>query len=205
MKVEVLPTGAFDVNTWLVLEGRAAIVLDPGEAAPVLRALRAAHADLAAILLTHGHVDHLYGLMEILQAQPVPVFLHMADMTWAFLDDNRMPPWYPLTPTRPADLRPLPTDILDINGAGWRTIPTPGHTPGSVCYLLETEKLLFSGDTLFREGVGRTDLPGGNADALFRSIKRLMQLPDDIRVLPGHGAATTIGHERRYNPFIRMG
>ncbi len=203
MKLRVIPTGAFQVNTFVVPAGAAgAIVVDPGEAKPILETLERGDSAVCAIVLTHGHVDHLAGMADLLRRYPAPVYLHPADAAWAFSPLNCLPPYYPHPPARPADVRPLREGELRLGETVWRVIETPGHTPGGVCLHDAAARCLISGDTLFREGVGRTDLPGGDADLLARSLRRLLELPDDIVVWPGHGPSTTLGHERRRNPFI---
>lgn len=203
MNPRAIPVGAFEVNALLLPVGPGErIVVDPGAADPIVRALRDAGASLRAIVLTHGHVDHLAGLTDLLREFSVPVYLHPADAAWAFSSVNALPPWYPRSPDRPADLRPLREGEFRFGDTAWTVLETPGHTPGGVCLHHAAAQCLVSGDTLFRDGVGRTDLPGGDADALARSLRRLLELPDETTVWPGHGAATSIGRERRMNPYL---
>ncbi len=201
--IRVLPTGPFKVNTLVIPVGdESVVVVDPGNAAPVLRTLESTGRRLDAVILTHGHVDHAAGLSELLRSRPAPVFLHEADAPWTFSSTNVLPPWYPVPPEQPRDLRLLSEEILNFGPVRWRVIATPGHTAGGICVLLEDGRTLLSGDTLFREGVGRTDLPVSDGEALRRSLAVLMQLPDEVRIFPGHGRLTSIGHERRHNPFL---
>lgn len=203
MNPRAVVTGTFEVNCWLLPAGPARIVaVDPGEAKPVLEAIESSCAELAAVVLTHGHVDHCAGLDELIARHPAPVYLHPKDAVWAFSAGNRIPPWYPDSPSRPAQLEDLTDGPLRFGDLEIRVIATPGHTPGGVCFYHEDAGWLFSGDTLFRKGIGRTDLLGGDSRTLARSLRRLLELPDDTRVFPGHGPATTIGHERRHNPFL---
>lgn len=203
MNPRAIVTGAFEVNCWLLPAGPARIVaVDPGEAEPVAEAIESSRSELAAVVLTHGHVDHCAGLDGLIARHPAPVYIHPLDATWAFSEWNRMPPWYPSAPARPEQLADLTEGALRIGDLEIRIIATPGHTPGGVCLYHENAGWLISGDTLFREGIGRTDLPGGDSETLARSLRRLLQLPDETRVFPGHGPATTIGHERRHNPFL---
>ena len=160
-------------------------------------------ASYAQIILTHGHIDHISAVTELLEAHPAPVYLHAADAAWAFTAVNRYPP-YLRVPLRPDTLRPLREGPApDDCGLGGRVLHTPGHTPGGVCLQFEEEALLLTGDTLFQGSVGRTDLPGGDGTVLAESLRKLLALPDALRVLPGHGPDSTLDAERRRNPFLR--
>lgn len=205
MQIRTLALGRFEANCYVVADDRHALVIDPGdEAARVAGLLRDERLTVAAYLITHGHVDHLSALSELEQTFPAPVAIHPADGQWAFGDANQMPPWYG-APNRPRQpLRAL-ADNQDWQDYGlrYRVLATPGHSPGCVCFHFPGERTLFTGDTLFAGSVGRTDLRGGNEDLLAASLARLTALPDDTVVLPGHGPRTTIGQEKKTNPFLR--
>jgi hydroxyacylglutathione hydrolase len=199
--------GPFAENPYLLVcsETRQALLIDPGDEADLLwQAIVDAQATLSAIVLTHAHLDHV-GAVEAIRARAqVPVYLHP--------DDDELLAHVPqqaalfglhAAPVPPAERRLAHGEPLQCGNITLHVIHTPGHSPGSVCLYDESSGTLIAGDTLFRRSVGRTDLPGGNASTLLRSIRdQLWPLPDDVQVYPGHGPATSIGDERRYNPFV---
>ena len=180
------------------------MIIDPGdEAKRILNEVKNLGLDIKIIALTHGHIDHIGALKEIKEATGAQVAIHSDDV--GALKDrflsiflgirHRSPP--------PPDRLLNDGDVISVGELKFTVIYTPGHTQGSICLL--GEGVLFSGDTLFNYGVGRSDLPGsgGNHEQLIESIKkRLLVLGDDIKVYPGHGPETTIGTERRGNPFL---
>ena len=183
----------------------AAWVVDPGaDAARICDLLRKYKLQVAIYCCTHGHIDHISALDDLLATHPAPVWMHGEDAKWAFSSRNRLPPEYPDAPVRPVALRTELTDggTLSAGGIESRTLFTPGHAPGAICLHFPMEKLLLTGDTLFADSVGRTDLPGGDWRRLNRSLVKLMTLPDDTEVVPGHGPCTTIGKEKQTNPHL---
>ena len=203
MTIETLAVGPLMANCYLVgcEETAAGFMVDAADEPERLRqALERSGLRLEAILQTHGHPDHIAALGPIIEATGATLYLHPAEA--AILDEGygalgellREVPW-PL-PYRPYD----EGDELRVGDLSIRVLHTPGHSPGSVC--LQVGDALFSGDTLFAGGVGRWDLPGGEAAALSRSLLRLIALPDDTRVLPGHGPATILGREKRENAWL---
>lgn len=211
MDIRRIETGAYRENAYLVGVGDGkAVVVDPGADAPVLLgALREAGSSLAAVLLTHGHLDHISALPALLAAAPAPVRVAAADAAWCFSERNSLYPYEPVL-APPASLAADLADGVELRfgEAVFRVLATPGHSPGSVCFLLEgapgDPAALFAGDTLFAGSIGRTDFEGGNDAAMAASLRRLAELPPETRVLPGHGPATTIALERRRNPYLAV-
>src|SRR6185436_8239410 len=160
---------------------------------------------ITRVVASHAHLDHIMAVRAIVEASGAPFLLHQEDLEIArympeavrqFLGQEVLPAPEP-------SAFPNDGDDLEVAGITLRVIHTPGHTPGSLCLYAADAGLLFSGDTLFRESIGRTDLPGGDTQLILESITtRLFVLPDDTRVLPGHMQETTIGHERAHNPFV---
>jgi len=206
MNYDVLAVGAFEANCVIVWDdAKQAIVIDPGaEPGELIGFIRDHGLTPVRIVLTHGHIDHVSALDGLLAAFPVPVTMQPEDAAWAFSPVNRIAP-YLVPPARPAtlDISRPDGDVLVCGDLQARLLRTPGHTPGGCCLWFESEKLLVTGDTLFAGSVGRTDLPGGDWSVLARSLTRLTDLPADTRVLPGHGSSTTIGQEKRTNPYLR--
>ena len=204
MNVEILSVGPFEVNCTIVWgDAKQALVIDPGhDAADIEAVLRQNELTVAAYLLTHGHADHLCALAELHAARPAPVYIHAEDYKWAFGQQNQILPYYPV-PTKP-DAQLLHPESAEIPGFAVRTLETPGHTRGGVCYYFEKEKVIFTGDTLFKGTCGRTDLPGGDGRVLAQSLKKLAALPDDVIVYAGHNESTTIGYEKRTNFFMQQ-
>ncbi len=204
--MESVLVGAFGVNCLLLWESgsETAVVVDPGaEPDAIVQALQRHGLRAGAYWLTHGHIDHISALPGLLAVQPAEVVLHPADAAWAFTSVNQYPP-YVRVPTRPGRLVSAGDgDVLRAGGLEARVLHTPGHTPGGVCYRFEAAGLLVCGDTLFQGSVGRTDLPGGDWETLRASLGRLMTLDDAVKVVPGHGPESTVGDERRNNPFLR--
>ena len=210
-RIEIIPTGTYQANCYLVTcpATGETMVLDPGaEAERILARVREQSLHVVTIAHTHGHFDHISATEAVLAGleKPVPVRAHPAD---AYLYERAaraigMQFGYPLPETLATPDVPLADgDELRVGELRLRVIATPGHTPGSIS-LLCGSRCVFSGDTLFRRGIGRTDLPGGDEDAIYESIlTRLYPLAPELVVYPGHGAATTIGEERRVNPFVQ--
>lgn len=206
METLVLPVGPYEANCVMAWKDpNQAWLIDPGEEPELIfAALAEKHLTPVLIALTHGHFDHISAVAAILRKYPVPVYLDAADEAVAFSPLNVVPPYQGASKRwATLDTSKQDGDLLTAGGLSAKLIHTPGHTPGGWCIYFENEKLLLSGDTLFQGSVGRTDFPGGSAQQLSRSLQLLKLLPDDVRVIPGHGSDTTLGEEKRTNPYLR--
>ncbi len=183
-------------------------IVDPGgDENRILKQADSLGLDIQYIVATHGHPDHVCGNRAIKEATGGAVVMHDADAE--FFEKPETQNYFSmlgLEPSPPADIRLKDGDILEIGNLKWQVIHTPGHTPGGMC--LYCPPNLLTGDTLFVEGVGRTDFPGGSYDTLLRSLKeKVLSLPDDTIIWPGHGyggSQSTIGAEKRSNPYLRQ-
>lgn len=217
MLVVGFPSGALQANCFLIAAGAGepCVIVDPGQDAeePIAEAVREHRLSPVAVLLTHGHFDHVFAVTPVCDGNDIPAWIHPADRE--LLSD----PLKGLSPDsaaffggrlemrEPAEVRELADgSVLDLAGIPVTVDHTPGHTQGSVTFRSELEeggRLLFAGDTLFAGSIGRTDLPGGDLRAMLNSLRtKLLTLEDDTVVLPGHGPTTTIGRERASNPFL---
>ena len=196
VRLEVGVFGPWETNAYLVWDGRSsdALVLDPGMAAtnPLLSRLADVGLRLHLIADSHGHIDHIFDNGPLKRASGAPLAIHADDEYRLTLDNNY---GFEVEPST-ADRHLAEGDQLRIGDLVFDVLHTPGHTEGSVCLYEERQRLLLSGDTLFPAGWGRTDLPGGSDEAMVRSLTRLARdLPGEVRVLPGHGAETTLERE----------
>lgn len=207
MKIEKYVVGMIGTNCYLVIneETKDTVMVDPGAYPTKLKnAVKEQGLKLKAVLLTHAHFDHIMGLSDVMEDIKIPVYVEEADLLMMMDGESNLSSGYMRGGYQFADAVPVRDgQQLQIAGFQFRVIHTPGHTPGGCCYYMEQEDVLFSGDTLFRTSVGRSDFPGGSASALVRSVKeKLLILPEETHVYPGHMEETTIGYEKRHNPFV---
>jgi glyoxylase-like metal-dependent hydrolase (beta-lactamase superfamily II) len=208
MILETFPVGPLQCNCTILGDELAgeAIVVDPGdEAGRIARRIAELGLKVKQILLTHAHIDHAGGALRLKRLIGAPILLHPDDLPLlATMDDQAGWIGIPTPETAPPDAWLADGQIVGLDRYPAQVIHTPGHTQGSVCFHFAPLNLLIAGDTLFAGSIGRTDLPGGNSEQILHSIEsRLLALPDETKVLTGHGPATTIGNERRNNPFLR--
>jgi len=205
---EILPVGMLQCNCSIFGDEhtREALVVDPGDdVGEVLAILRKHGLTVKAIVITHAHIDHIGGAQKLKTATHAPVYMNPHDAALqAMLPEQAgwlgMRPPEPVTIDSPAN----DGDRLVIGAAEFHVLHTPGHTPGSISLWIPGENMLIAGDTLFRDSIGRTDLPGGDGRQILRSIQaKLLVLPDETRVVSGHGEATTIGREKEFNYFLQ--
>lgn len=179
MEIKTFYFNPYRECTYVVQHGQDIFIVDPGmytdkEVERLMHYLKDSQLTPTAYLITHSHPDHICGVEALLG--------HYPDLKKVSYQST--------------------VESVKAVLSGCQIIPTPGHKEDSVCYYFPEEKVLFTGDTLFQESIGRTDLPGGDMGELMRSLKTLAQLPEDTQVYPGHGYATTIGHEKTYNPYL---
>ncbi|MFI7637128.1 MBL fold metallo-hydrolase [Nonomuraea sp. NPDC049400] len=214
MLIAGFPAGAFQTNCYVVAPapGEECVIVDPGQDATdgVDELLREHRLKPVAVLLTHGHLDHVWSVAPVCGARDVPAWIHPDDR---HLLSDPAAGWSGtsaslfggLELSEPDDVRELSDGaVLELAGLELAVDHTPGHTRGSVSFRLPGEEIMFSGDLLFAGSIGRTDLPGGDYATILRSLAtKCLTLPDDTVVLPGHGPQTTIGRERATNPYLK--
>lgn len=198
-----LVLGGTATNSYIIHNGKDGIIIDPADSAEtILKVVRDQNINIEAILLTHGHGDHIGALNEVRDELNVPVYLSKNDLIVYNTPSMNLAAMLGLAePDKQPDYLIEDGEVLDFKVGSIRAIETPGHTPGSMCFLIDNA-VLVSGDTLFEGSIGRTDFEGGSWTEMKKSLDFLMTLPDDLQVLPGHGEATTIGREKVSNPFI---
>lgn len=205
---ETFPVGLLQCNCTILADTDAAeaIVIDPGDNISRIQAYLSKHnLKLKQIVVTHGHIDHVGGAVQLRKATGAPIYMNEKDLPQLAIIEQQAGWFNMLTP------EVAPPDVNAVQGTGasagkWKgqVLETPGHTEGSICVYFPEQTLLLAGDTLFAGGIGRTDFPGGNSAAIFRSLQDVvLALPDDTDVIPGHGPETVLGVERATNPFLR--
>lgn len=205
---EILIVGPLQCNCSILGDeaSREAIVVDPGDnISRIVATLEKHQLTVKQIIVTHAHIDHIAGAQRLKQLTGAPILYNQNDLPLVNMMDVQAG-WLGIaTPeVAPPDASLEDGQVISITGLAGSILHTPGHTEGSICLYLPQQSLLLAGDTLFAGSVGRTDLPGGNTQKLIRSIHdSLLTLPDEVTVIPGHGAKTTIGAERDSNPFLQ--
>lgn len=206
MKVEIFVTGIISTNCYVVSneETKEAVIIDPAACPKKLTGyIEEEGLEVTAVLLTHGHFDHMMGVQELVDRYQVPVYVHEAEKELIGNPQLNLSASYTNGVTFTKGTYVKDKEVLFLAGYDFLVLHTPGHTQGGVCYYVESEHVLFSGDTLFCNSVGRTDFPTSSMSDLIRSIReKLLPMPDETIIYPGHMGATTIGNERINNPFI---
>ena len=200
MIIEVFASGPADTNAYLVAcpKTRRAVVIDvpPDSLGPLLERIHELQLTVAMVLLTHSHWDHFGDAFELKEKLNVPLYIHKEDAgNLEVPGSDRLPLFFPIKGVEPSGFLE-DGQILNVGELKVQVIHTPGHTPGGVCFYLEEEKVLFSGDTLFQGTIGNLSFPTARPERMWDSLKRLAALPKETRVYPGHGDPTTIGKEQ---------
>jgi len=207
---EILPVGPLQCNCSIIGDEatREGMVIDPGDDIDqVLAVVRRHQLQVKQIVITHAHIDHVGGAMKLRAALGAPILLNQNDYALLKLLDMQAA-WVGMaTPGRvEIDQNLGQADTVKAGNLSAQVLHTPGHTEGSICLYFSPEKTLIAGDTLFAGSIGRTDLPGGSFEKILTSLhEQVLALPDETRVIPGHGPSTTIGEERASNPFLQKG
>lgn len=208
-RIRTLPVGSLRTNCYIVYDAisKNGFVIDPGgDSMRIQQALTGLMVTPQAILLTHGHFDHMLAAEQLRTTYEIPVYAYTSEKEVAGNPSLNLSAAFGGSMALQVDRTIEDGQQLDLAGFDIQVMHTPGHTSGSVCYYIENQQVLFSGDTLFAQSVGRVDFPTGSQSALIRSIQqRLFVLPDDTQVYPGHEASTSIGYEKQYNPVAAFG
>lgn len=202
MPTATFPLGPLQTNSYIFHNNKTAIAIDVGgEPTPMLEYLKKHNLNLAAILITHRHFDHIYGVSALSKETKAKVYTPKGDDCLINDEISKGGTWgFPIV--QPFESNHLPDNSTSFDGIECKILQTPGHTPGGVSIYFPNENTLFSGDALFYRSIGRTDFSSGNQDELLRSIHEILfKLPDETIVYPGHGPSTTIGDEKKENPF----
>lgn len=206
LKVEQLVLGPVNTNCYFALnqETKELLIIDPADQPEqIFQKAAQMEGNPVAVLLTHGHFDHISAAEAVRDKYDIPVYACPNEEEMLREPSVNMTQYYGSPVSMKADITPSDLEVFETAGFMVQMIFTPGHTKGSCCYYFKDENVLFSGDTLFHGSVGRTDFPGGSAAQIVESLHRLVDaLPEETVVYPGHDMSTTIGYEKRYNPFV---
>lgn len=206
MKIIAMEVGVIGTNCYVVIneEQKKGVVIDPGgDADQILEKIKQKGITIEAIFLTHGHSDHIMAVDEVREVTGAKVYISEADADMLTKASSNLSVYMGAgREFKAADEFLIDRETITAAGLKFQVVATPGHTKGGICLLCGDT--VFCGDTIFSESIGRTDLPGGSYSQILHSIKtKIMVLPDEMKLLPGHGPATTIGWERRRNPFLQ--
>ena len=212
MNIKTFIVGSFGENTYVIFDKNdksndSAIIIDPGdENGHVIDFLKSNNLNPIKILLTHSHIDHIIGIQFLYRYYQPEIYLHEDDH-WIYKRANEQASFFGLSDVESVDVTNLFKEeiVIPFSTSQFEVIHTPGHTPGSVCYYSRQDKIIFTGDTLFKRSIGRTDLLGGNSSSIIDSIRnKLFVLDDNVIIYPGHMDKSSIGEEKLMNPFAGL-
>lgn len=204
MDIRRLVVGRMQTNCFFIINNKKCIIVDPGSNfEKIVSAIEKNEYEPVAIFLTHGHFDHIMAVNELKEKYGINVYASEAEKDLLRDEALNCSIHFGYSYATEADVLLKDGQWLNVAGVDIKVIYTPGHTVGSCCYYIKDEKALISGDTLFYASVGRSDLPTGDEKTLLKSLEMLMELPENVRVFPGHGPETHIGFEKANNPYIR--
>ncbi|SDI95557.1 MBL fold metallo-hydrolase [Salimicrobium halophilum] len=205
LRIARIPLGPIGTNGYVLYKEGRALVIDPGGDFDKLHTfMEEKNLQVEAILLTHAHFDHIGAVEEVRKHYKAPVYVHLEEADWLETPSKNGSEWFGMDPV----VANGPDFILEpgtqrIGDFQFEVRHVPGHSPGSVAFVFRNERFTIAGDTLFQRGIGRTDLPGGDYEQLIDAIlEQLLTLRDDMKIYPGHGEPTTVGEERKANPFL---
>lgn len=204
MQINKMVLGSLATNCYIVCKDSTAIVVDPGaDAERIYAKLSELGVTAQAVLLTHGHVDHIMAADSIRKKYGCRIYAGEKEKELLHDTEQNLTEMFTKPYTLDADCYVKDGQMLTIGDLVFQVLYTPGHTIGGVCYYVPEYQVVFCGDTIFQESVGRTDFPTGDSGALGKAVReKLYTLPDDTKLLPGHGVQTSVGHEKKYNPFV---
>ena len=206
LDIKMMVLGPVQTNCYFLInkDTREILIVDPADGAQrIIDWINSSGFKPVAILLTHGHFDHIMAVEALRKEYKIPMYASVNEVDVLANPNLNISTMMGACISMKADELFFDGDVLELAGMKLKVIATPGHTIGSVCFYIEDEKVLLSGDTLFEASVGRTDFPTGSSRQLIESIRtRLFILPDDVNVFPGHGGLTNIGYEKTHNPFV---
>ena len=204
MFLKCLQVGPIETNCYILADGNKAIIIDPGwDSDSILKVIESEKLNIEYIFLTHGHADHIGALKEVKFATNAKIAIHEKDARMLVSSEDNLSIFFGQSIRQPsADILLKGNETFQLNNITLEIIHTPGHTPGGIS--IKVNDIVFTGDALFAGSIGRTDFPGGSYNELIESIKeKLLPLGDDVTILPGHGEQSTIGNERKMNPFLK--
>lgn len=206
MNILTFPLGQLQANCYFLIQDKECLIVDPGDdAAFILEEVQRRNLEVVGLLATHGHFDHIMAVGELQLSIKVPLYIDKKDIFLVERLNETAEYFLGYNPysLKPNNITSLNKKMLHVSSFTFHVISTPGHTPGSVCFYFPTENILFTGDMLFKQGIGRYDFSYSDKEDLLNSITEILKLPDGTQIYTGHGETTTVEDEKLHNPFIQ--